>query len=118
VVGTFRETGSGVKLDRAKRRKVMALAQARQIDAVLVTEPSRWGRSTTDLLATLKVAILLVACPKRQCGDGRAVALQLGCRQLSRLAPVDTSDRFWANVLPELPVEGGARNAVESGGVL
>jgi putative DNA-invertase from lambdoid prophage Rac len=43
-----------VKLDRAERHKVMALAQARQIDAVLVTELSRWGRSTTDLLATLK----------------------------------------------------------------
>ena len=54
VVGTFKETGSGVKLDRIERRKVMALAQARQIDAVLVTELSRWGRSTTDLLATLK----------------------------------------------------------------
>jgi putative DNA-invertase from lambdoid prophage Rac len=54
VVGTFKETGSGVKLDRAERRKVMALAQARQVDAVLVTELSRWGRSTTDLLATLK----------------------------------------------------------------
>ena len=54
VVGTFKETGSGAKLDRAERRKVMALAQARHIDAVLVTELSRWGRSTTDLLATLK----------------------------------------------------------------
>jgi DNA invertase Pin-like site-specific DNA recombinase len=54
VVGTFKETGSGVKLDRVERRKVMALAQARLIDAVLVTELSRWGRSTTDLLATLK----------------------------------------------------------------
>jgi len=54
VVGIFNETGSGVRLDRAERRKVMALAQARQIDAVLVTELSRWGRSTTDLLATLK----------------------------------------------------------------
>jgi putative DNA-invertase from lambdoid prophage Rac len=54
VVGTFKETGSGVKLDRAERRRVMALAQARQIDAVLVTELSRRGRSTTDLLATLK----------------------------------------------------------------
>jgi putative DNA-invertase from lambdoid prophage Rac len=54
VVGTFKETGSGVKLDRAERRRVMALAQARQIDAVLVTELSRWGRSTTDLLATLQ----------------------------------------------------------------
>ena len=54
VVGTFKETGSGVKQDRAERRKVMALAQARHIDAVLVTELSRWGRSTTDLLVTLK----------------------------------------------------------------
>ena len=54
VVGTYKETGSGVKLDRAERRKVLALAQARHIDAVLVTELSRWGRSTTDLLATLK----------------------------------------------------------------
>ena len=54
MVGTFKETGSGVKLDRAERKRVMALAQARQIDAVLVTELSRWGRSTTDLLATLK----------------------------------------------------------------
>jgi DNA invertase Pin-like site-specific DNA recombinase len=54
VVGIFKETGSGAKLDRAERRKVMVLAQARHIDAVLVTELSRWGRSTTDLLATLK----------------------------------------------------------------
>jgi putative DNA-invertase from lambdoid prophage Rac len=54
VVGTFKETGSGMKLERVERRKVMALAQARYIDAVLVTELSRWGRSTTDLLATLK----------------------------------------------------------------
>ena len=54
VVGVFKETGSGVRLDRAERRKVMALAQARRIDAVLVTELSRWGRSTLDLLHTLK----------------------------------------------------------------
>jgi len=54
VVGTYKETASGVKLDRAERRKVLALAQRREIDAVLVTELSRWGRSTTDLLATLK----------------------------------------------------------------
>jgi putative DNA-invertase from lambdoid prophage Rac len=54
VVGVFKETGSGVRLDRTERRKVMALAQARHIDAVLVTEISRWGRSTTDLLASLK----------------------------------------------------------------
>ncbi|HEX6012574.1 MAG TPA: recombinase family protein [Geminicoccaceae bacterium] len=54
VVGVYKETGSGVRLDRTERRKVMALAQARRIDAVLVTELSRWGRSTLDLLHTLK----------------------------------------------------------------
>ena len=54
VVGIYKETSSGVKLDRAERKKVMALAQARQIDVVLVTELSRWGRSTLDLLHTLK----------------------------------------------------------------
>lgn len=43
-----------MKLDRAERKKVLALAQAREIDAVLVTELSRWGRSTLDLLHTLE----------------------------------------------------------------
>jgi len=54
VVGVFRETGSGAKLDRAERKRVIALAQRREIDVVLVTELSRWGRSTLDLLHTLK----------------------------------------------------------------
>jgi DNA invertase Pin-like site-specific DNA recombinase len=54
VVGTFKETASGMRLDRAERKRVLALVQRREIDAVLVAELSRWGRSTTDLLATLK----------------------------------------------------------------
>ena len=54
VAGVFKETGSGAKLDRAERRKIMALAQSRQIDVILVTELSRWGRSTIDLLNTLR----------------------------------------------------------------
>ncbi len=54
VVGVFKETGSGAKLDRAERKKVMALAQRREVDAILVSELSRWGRSTLDLLHTLK----------------------------------------------------------------
>ena len=43
VVGVYKETASGVKLDRAEHSKVMALAQARQLDAVLVTELSPAG---------------------------------------------------------------------------
>jgi len=54
VAAIFKETGSGSKLDRAERHKVMALAQARKIELVLVTELSRWGRSTVDLLHTLR----------------------------------------------------------------
>ena len=54
VVKVFKETGSGTKLDRAERKKIMALAQSREIDSVLVTELSRWGRSTIDLLSTLR----------------------------------------------------------------
>ncbi len=53
IVSVFRETASGAKNDRAERKKVMALAQARKIDAILVTELSRWGRSTQDLVQTL-----------------------------------------------------------------
>lgn len=54
VVKVLKETGSGAKLDRAERKKVLELAQRRDIDAVLVTELSRWGRSTIDLLNTLR----------------------------------------------------------------
>jgi putative DNA-invertase from lambdoid prophage Rac len=53
IVGIWSEFGSGVKLDRAKRKEVMAIARARKIDAVLVTELTRWGRSTIDLINTL-----------------------------------------------------------------
>jgi len=53
IVAVFRETATGAKNDRAERKKVMVLAQARKIDAILVTELSRWGRSTQDLVQTL-----------------------------------------------------------------
>lgn len=54
VVEIFRETASGARDDRLERKKVLALAQARKIDAVLVTELTRWGRSTIDLITTLQ----------------------------------------------------------------
>ena len=54
VVGVWKETASGTKQNRAERQKVMALAQARKIDAILVTELTRWGRSTLDLIQTLQ----------------------------------------------------------------
>lgn len=54
VLGVWKETASGTKQNRVARQKVMALAQARQIDAILVTELTRWGRSTLDLIQTLQ----------------------------------------------------------------
>jgi len=53
VVGVWQEIGSGVKDHRPQRKVVMALAQDRRIDAILVTELTRWGRSTFDLVQTL-----------------------------------------------------------------
>jgi len=57
IVGVFKETLSGIRKAKGKqpieRRKVMALAQDRQMDAVLLTELTRWGRSTQDLMDTL-----------------------------------------------------------------
>ena len=54
VVGVWKETASGVKDERTERKKVLALAQARDIDAILVTELTRWGRSMLDLFHTLQ----------------------------------------------------------------
>jgi len=53
VVGVFKETASGASANRIARNRVLDLAQARHIDAILVSELSRWGRSTQDLLDTL-----------------------------------------------------------------
>jgi DNA invertase Pin-like site-specific DNA recombinase len=57
VVEVFKETLSGIRKAKGRqpieREKAMALAQSRKIDAVLVTEMTRWGRSTQDLMDTL-----------------------------------------------------------------
>jgi putative DNA-invertase from lambdoid prophage Rac len=53
IVAVFKETGSGADNARPERAKVLALARARRIEAILVTELSRWGWSTRDLVETL-----------------------------------------------------------------
>lgn len=57
VAGVFKETLSGIRKARSKqpveRSRVMALAQRREINLVLVTEMTRWGRSSQDVLNTL-----------------------------------------------------------------
>lgn len=45
LVDIYKETASGAKNNRAVRKQILGLAQARMIDAVPVTELSRWGHS-------------------------------------------------------------------------
>ena len=53
IVAVFKETASGADNGGPERGKVLALARGHKIDAILVTELSRWGRSTQDLVQTL-----------------------------------------------------------------
>ncbi len=54
VVTVITETASGAKNNRLERQRVIELARRREIDLVLVSELSRWGRSTQDLLRTVQ----------------------------------------------------------------
>jgi DNA invertase Pin-like site-specific DNA recombinase len=62
----------------------MALAQAREIDAILVTELSRWGRSTQDLVQTLddlhswKVSVLAQTGLSFDLGTSSGSGVKLG----------------------------------------
>lgn len=51
---TVAETASGAKNNRPERQKIIDMARRREIDLVVVSELSRWGRSTQDLLQTVQ----------------------------------------------------------------
>lgn len=53
IVMQVKEVGSGAS-QRQMREKLLEAARRREIDAVLVWRLDRWGRSVTDLLATLQ----------------------------------------------------------------
>ena len=50
IVGVWKKIASGAKQERAERKKVLALAQARKVDVILVTELTSWGRSVLNVL--------------------------------------------------------------------
>lgn len=54
IVGVWKETASGAKDERAERKAVLCLALAREIDVILVTKLTRWGRSMLDLFHILQ----------------------------------------------------------------
>jgi DNA invertase Pin-like site-specific DNA recombinase len=49
-----KEVGSGAAAQRQRREELMEAARRREIDVVVVWRLDRWGRSVTDLLATLQ----------------------------------------------------------------
>ncbi|MDE3163282.1 MAG: recombinase family protein [Acidobacteriota bacterium] len=53
VISQVKEVGSGAS-QRQMREKLIEAARRREIDVVLVWRLDRWGRSVTDLLATLQ----------------------------------------------------------------
>jgi DNA invertase Pin-like site-specific DNA recombinase len=53
IVMQVKEVGSGT-VQRQMREKLIDAARRREIDVVLVWRLDRWGRSVTDLLATLQ----------------------------------------------------------------
>jgi DNA invertase Pin-like site-specific DNA recombinase len=53
VAVQIKEVGSGAS-QRERREKLLEAARRREIDVVLVWRLDRWGRSVTDLLATLQ----------------------------------------------------------------
>ena len=53
IVLQVEEVGSGAS-QRQRRERLLDAARRREIDVVLVWRLDRWGRSVTDLLATLQ----------------------------------------------------------------
>jgi DNA invertase Pin-like site-specific DNA recombinase len=48
--GVWKEIASGAKQERVERKKVLALAQTRKVDLILITEVTSWGRSVLNVL--------------------------------------------------------------------
>src|SRR5215471_17041224 len=74
IVLQVREVNSGA-VKREAREKVLDAARRREIDLVLVWRLDRWGRSVTDLLATLQELEHLgcrIRFPDRDAGSDHA----------------------------------------------
>src|SRR5579863_2098227 len=83
VAMQVKEVGSGAS-QRQMREKLIEAARRREIDVVLVWRLDRWGRSVTDLLATLQElqhlgvgSVSLTEAPDLTTPAGRAMAAML-----------------------------------------
>lgn len=98
IVLQVREVSSGAAW-REAREKLLEAARRREIDLVLVWRLDRWGRSVTDLLATLQELehlgvgfVSLTEALDLTTPAGRAMA---GCWRSSR----SLNERFYGNEL-------------------
>ena len=76
VAGVWKETASGTKDERAERKKVLALAQACNIDTILVTELTRWGRSISKRCRISSVLISGISAGRRTWMDASDAELE------------------------------------------
>jgi DNA invertase Pin-like site-specific DNA recombinase len=93
IVAVVKETASGAKNDRAERKLVMDLARKRQIDLVLVSELSRWGRSTADLRTTIEDLAARQVAIRALNGPDLDISTAQGKLMLNLLAAISEFER-------------------------
>lgn len=93
IVATVKETASGAKNDRAERKKVMELARKGLINMILVTELSRWGRSTPDLRTTIEELASRQVAVRALNGPELDISTAQGKLMLNLLAAISEFER-------------------------
>lgn len=104
IVGEYDETASGANNDRKIRKQILEMARRREMDVILVTEMTRWGRSTEDLLSTLQdlaeKKVSLIALSGQMTFD---MSSAMGRMMVTVLAAVSEFER---NLLRERTISG------------
>jgi DNA invertase Pin-like site-specific DNA recombinase len=93
IVAVIKETASGAKNDRPKRKIVLELARQQRVEMVLVTELSRWGRSTADLRTTIEELAARNVAIRALNGPDLDVSTAQGKLMLNLLAAISEFER-------------------------
>jgi DNA invertase Pin-like site-specific DNA recombinase len=93
IVAVVKETASGAKDDRTERKLILDLARKRQIDLVLVSELSRWGRSTADLRDTIQDLAARQVAVRALNGPDLDISTAQGKLMLNLLAAISEFER-------------------------
>lgn len=93
IVATLSEKAGGTQNDRVERKKAMDLARKGQIDLILVTELSRWGRSTKDLRVTIEELAGRKVAVRALNGPDLDISTAQGSLMLNVLAAISEFER-------------------------